>query len=163
MELFGWHTDYWQWWVLGLVLLILEVFTPGFIFIWMGISAGVVGWVLLLYPDLGWQYQVLLFSLLSIVAIVGWRLWLFRHPIRTDQPTLNRRAAQYIGRSFTLDAPIVNGRGRIRVDDSYWRVEGPDLPIGSRVQVVAVDGVVLKIHRAETATHSEEKGGREAV
>jgi membrane protein implicated in regulation of membrane protease activity len=63
---------------------------------------------------------------------------------------LNRRGQQYTGRIFTLDHPIVNGVGKIDVDDSTWRVKGPDLEAGTRVRVVGVDGVVFVVESAET-------------
>ncbi|MCB1881580.1 MAG: NfeD family protein [Gammaproteobacteria bacterium] len=136
---------YWHWWVLGVVLIILETFSPGVFFIWMGVAAAAVGLVMLLFPDLGWEYQLLLFALVSVASVVLWRLLLDRHPTETDQPRLNRRGEQYIGRTFTLDEPIVNGLGKIRVDDSTWKIEGEDCIAGTRIRVVGVDGVVLKV------------------
>ncbi len=137
--------SYWHWWVLGVVLVILEVFSPAAFFLWMGVAAGVVGLVLLAVPDLSWQYQILLFSGFSIASIVLWRSVLKRHPTRTDQPMLNRRGEQYVGRVFTLEEPIVNGLGKIRVDDSTWKISGEDCAAGTRIRVVGVDGVVLVV------------------
>jgi len=136
---------YWQWWVLGVVFVILEVLSPGVFFIWMGVAAGMVGLALLLFTDLGWEYQLLLFALVSVSSIMLWRLRLERHPTPTDQPRLNRRGEQYIDRLFTLEEPIVNGLGKIRVDDSTWKIEGQDCRQGTRVRVVGVDGVVLQV------------------
>jgi hypothetical protein len=48
-----------------------------------------------------------------------------------------------------LERPIVNGRGKIHVDDTRWIVEGKDLPTGSVVRVVAADGVVLRVEQVE--------------
>ena len=135
--------SYWHWWVLGVVLVILEVFSPAAFFLWMGVAAGVVGLVLLAVPELSWQYQILLFSGFSIASIVLWRSVLKRHPTRTDQPMLNRRGEQYVGRVFTLGEPVVNGLGKIRVDDSTWKISGEDCAAGTQVKVVGVDGVVL--------------------
>ena len=56
---------------------------------------------------------------------------------------------QYIGRVFTLEEAIINGRGKVRVDDTLWRVEGADLPLGHKVKVVSVDGVVFKVEGVE--------------
>lgn len=141
--------EYWHWWVLGVVLLILEVFSPGAFFLWLGLAAGVVGIALLVLPDLGWQLQLLLFAVLSVVSIVVGRIWLKRHPIETDLPTLNRRGEQYIGRVFTLEVPVVNGNGKIRVDDTTWKIRGDDRPPGSRVRVTGVDGTVLLVGDAD--------------
>lgn len=147
----NWLTElqYWHWLVLGLVLLILEVFAPSVFFIWLGIAAGIVGLLMLLIPDLGWQLQLLLFSVLSVVTVVAGRGWLNRHPIKTDQPTLNRRGEQYIGRVFTLAEPIVNGDGKIRVDDTTWKIRGNDCEAGTRVRVIGVDGTVLLVNGAD--------------
>lgn len=141
--------EYWHWWVLGVVLLILEVFSPGAFFLWLGVAAGVVGIVLLVLPDLGWQVQLLLFAVLSVVSIAVGRSWLGRHPIETDLPTLNRRGEQYVGRVFTLEVPIVNGNGKIRVDDTTWKIRGADRGAGERVRVTGVDGTVLLVDGAD--------------
>ncbi|WP_029134619.1 NfeD family protein [Sedimenticola selenatireducens] len=142
MELFE-SATYWQWWVLAVILIVLEVFSPGAFFLWMAISAGIVGLVMLLMPELGWEIQILVFALFSVISIVAWRLYLLKHPTESDQPRLNRRGEQYIDRIFTLSEPVVNGQGKIKVDDSIWKIRGDDCPAGSRVKVVGVDGVVL--------------------
>jgi len=137
--------SFWYWWVLGLILLILEVFAPGAFFLWMGISAGVVGVIAWLVPSLSIEWQMLIFTVIAVASVVGWRAYLRKNPVETDQPSLNRRGEQYVGRVFTLDAPIVNGVGKIRVDDTMWRIEGTDCEAGGKVRVVGVDGVNLKV------------------
>ena len=139
---------YWNWWVLALMLIIVEVLVAGTFFLWMGISAGIVGLVLLLLPGLSWQLQLSLFAFFSIASIIFSRLWLSRHT-RTEAPsTLNRRGSQYVGRQFTLTEPIVNGIGRLNVDDTIWRISGPDLEAGSKVIVEGMDGTILKVKAA---------------
>ncbi|MEJ1296202.1 MAG: NfeD family protein [Candidatus Sedimenticola sp. (ex Thyasira tokunagai)] len=139
---------YWQWWVLAVFLIILEVFSPGAFFLWMGVSAGVVGLVLMLVPGLDWEFQVLSFAVFSVISVIAWRFVLKSNPTATDQPALNRRGEQYLDRVFTLETPVINGQGRIRVDDTTWKIHGPDCPAGSRVQVVGVDGVVLRVEQS---------------
>ncbi|HEB59794.1 MAG TPA: NfeD family protein [Gammaproteobacteria bacterium] len=136
--------NHWHWWILGLVFVILEVFAPGAIFIWMGAAAGVVGLLELVF-DLDWKLQWGIFAVLSVASILAWRYYLKRHPTPTEQPVLNRRGEQYVGRTFTLEEPIVNGNGKIRVDDSTWKIEGEDCPVGTKVEVTGVDGVILKV------------------
>lgn len=139
------HVDHWSWWILALALLVLEAFAPGTFFLWMGIAAGVVGVLLLVMPAMGWEYQIVVFAALSVASIIIWRQYFRRHPVATDQPALNRRGQQYVGRSFTLDEPVVNGLGKIRVDDTTWKIEGEDCAAGTRIRVVGVDGVLLKV------------------
>ncbi|MGC1952361.1 MAG: NfeD family protein [Gammaproteobacteria bacterium] len=138
---------FWQWWILGLILVILEVFAPGAFLIWIGISAGMVGLLLLFVPALPWQLQVLMFGVFSVAIVLVWRRYLQAHPLQSEVPLLNRRAEQYVGRVFTLDEPIVNGAGRLRIDDSIWRIRGADCPAQSRVMITGVDGVVLRVDR----------------
>ncbi len=137
--------EYWHWWLLGVVLLIVEVFSPGVYFMWLGLAAGLTGVVLLAQPDIDWQAQLILFGVAGVgLAVTGHRL-LARSGGESDEPHLNRRGEQYLGRVFTLDEPIVNRQGKVRVDDSTWKVRGDDCPAGSRVRVTAVDGVVLLV------------------
>jgi len=136
---------HWHWWILAVLFVVLEVFTPGTFFLFMGIAAAVIGGVAFVAPGMGWEYQVLGFAVLSVVTTVLGRNYLKKRPIHTDRPTLNRRGAQYIGRTFTLDEPIVNGLGKIRVDDSTWKISGSDCAAGSRVKVTGVDGTVLQV------------------
>ena len=137
------HVVYWHWWVAGLGLLTLEAFLPGAIFLWMGISALVVGVLAWLAPAMGWQAELALFSALSIVTVFAWRK--YRPHLKSDQPALNRRGESYVGRQFTLEQPIVNGTGKLRVDDSQWRITGPDMPVGARVRVTRADGATLHV------------------
>ncbi|MFC4272847.1 NfeD family protein [Sneathiella chungangensis] len=135
--------EFWSWWILGLVLIILEVFAPSTIFLWLGISAGVVGVVAWVVPDMRWEYQWIIFAGISVGSIVLSRLFLRKHPGVEDNITLNQRGVQYIGRQFTLTDAIQNGRGKIHVDDTQWAVEGPDLDAGAVVRVTGVDGTLL--------------------
>jgi inner membrane protein len=137
--------EYWHWWALGGALLIVETVVPGFVFLWLGIAAGLVGTLLWLWPGIGPDFQILAFAGLSVASVVGWRRWRNAHPPSSDQPHLNRRGDQYLGRQFALVEPITNGRGRIELGDSTWAVTGPDLPARATVEVVGVDGTVLEV------------------
>lgn len=136
---------YWHWWVIGLGLLCLEMLLPTeFVLVWAGVSAlitGVLAWLL----PLNWQIELVLFGVLSMVSYFGYRK--LRPTIESDKPTLNRRGHSYVGRVFTLQDAIVNGIGKVHVDDSQWRVSGPDVPAGSRVRVTAVDGTTLIVEQ----------------
>lgn len=134
---------FWHWLVLGVVLVIIEVFAPGAFFLWLGISAGIVGSVLWIFPGISWELQILFFAILSIASVVIARRYLTAHPLETDLPNLNQRGQQYVGRIFTLTEPVVNGQGKIQVDDSTWKITCEDCPAGTKVTIDGVDGVVL--------------------
>lgn len=136
---------FWNWWVFALVLFIVEVLVAGTFFLWMGISAGLVGLVLFFLPDLGWEIQLSLFAIFSVISIIISRIWLAKHARAATPSTLNRRGSQYIGREFTLTEPIVNGIGRLNVDDTIWRISGPDMDSGVQIIVDGMDGTILRV------------------
>jgi membrane protein implicated in regulation of membrane protease activity len=136
--------QFWYWWILGFGLLIAELLLPtGFVLVWIGVGALIVGGLAWLIP-MGWEWQAILFGVLSVASFFVWHRY---RPTMVDsgQPTLNRRGHSYVGRSFTLTAPIVNGVGKLHVDDSQWRITGPDAAAGAQVRVVAADGNTLKV------------------
>ena len=140
--------EFWNWWVVAVFLIGLEIFAPGAVFLWMGISAAIVGFVLMAFPEMTWQIQLLIFAVLSLGSILVWRFFLRdRFPAPVPKRLLNRRGASYVGRTFTLKEPIVDGNGLLHVDDSRWKVEGEDLPAGAKVKVTGIEGTVLKVER----------------
>jgi len=139
---------FWHWWLLGLVLVVVEMVAPGFFLLWIGLAAGVTGLVLFIVPGMSWEVQFVLFGVLALASVTGARYYVRRNPIGTEDATLNRRGSQYIGHVFNLDEAIVNGVGKVRVGDGWWRAQGPDLPAGARVKVVGVDGNMLKVEKA---------------
>ena len=137
--------EFWYWWVFALVFLAVELLAPGFFFLWLSVSAFVVGSILLMLPSLSFEVQLLLFSILAVISILVWRRYVSAKSQESDQPLLNQRGAQYIGRTFNVVVAIENGQGKIKVGDSLWMVEGADCPVGSKVKVVAVKGTVLEV------------------
>ncbi|MBD8893813.1 NfeD family protein [Roseibium litorale] len=134
----------WNWWIAGLLLLGLEILAPGSVFLWFGVSAILVG-TLALFVSLSWQTAVVIFLVLSFVTLFTGRRLMARLASERGDPGLNKRGSRYVGRTFVLDEPIEQGTGRLSIDDTVWRVSGPDLPAGARVRVDAVEGVRLAV------------------
>lgn len=139
----------WNWMVLGAVLLLLEILAPGVFFLWVGIAAVLTGTLSLQLWDTAiwiWQVQVLVFLALSVAAaLIGRRFFAAGKSDDTDQPLLNQRDRQLVGRTATLEEAISNGYGRIRLGDTLWRVTGPDLPAGARVRVASSSNGELRV------------------
>ncbi len=140
--------EFWYWWVLALLLAAVEIFAPSFFFLWLGFAAAAVGLVVLLFPAMTWEVQVLFFGVFSLVSVVVWLRFVRPARIEGSASKLNRRAAQYEGRLTTLDQAIENGVGYVRLDDSRWKVTGPDLPQGTKVKITGADGTVLQVEQA---------------
>ena len=134
----------WNWMILAALLFVLELLAPGIFFMWFGLAAVLTG-LLAFSFDIGWQWQLIWFCLLSLPAVLVALKYLRKHPLESERPLLNERALQHIGHTFALVDPIHNGRGSVHIGDTIWRVEGPDLPKGARVKVLGADGTVLKV------------------
>ncbi|QGY01019.1 NfeD family protein [Methylobacterium mesophilicum SR1.6/6] len=135
----------WVWVIAGLVLAGAEILVPGVFLIWLGLAALATGLATAALP-IPWQGQTLLFAGLA-VALVGLASRLHRRG-GPAKPHLNRADRGLIGREGVLEEPIVQGAGRIRFDDTLWRIAGPDLPAGDRVRVTGISGTVLQVDAA---------------
>ena len=138
-----------SWWAIALALLALETVIPGASILWFGIAAFMVGIVVIVLPDLPLLGQVAIFGVFSIASVAVYWKWFRTHETPSDQPLLNRKADQLVGREFVLDAPIELGRGKVKIGDALWTVEGPDLAAGQRVRVCKTDGLILQIEKSE--------------
>lgn len=137
---------YWHWIVLGFSLLILEMLAPGAIFMWFGVGALLVGGLLFLFPEMGWEWQVLVFAMISLASIFAWRTIRKNNPDDdTESGTLSQRGKSLVGRKTPLVEAIVNGIGRVQIDDTYWRVEGSDMEKDTLVVVTGSDGATLEV------------------
>ncbi|MCL2429368.1 MAG: NfeD family protein [Alphaproteobacteria bacterium] len=133
----------WNWFIAGGLLLALEALAPGVFMFWLGLAAMLVG-AISMVVDWSWQAQFIAFAIFSVAMIPLYHRLSFAGAT-TDQPFLNRRADALVGRVFTLERPIVDGAGTVRIDDSVWRITGPDIPAGRRIKVVAIDGTALHV------------------
>ena len=135
------------WLSLGGLLLAAEMLGGNGYLLWSGIAAVITGLVIWLLP-FGWAWQGALFAVLTLAAAWLWWRWLNRQ-VKAQKPAdarLNQRGLQIVGQRFTLDNALVNGRGHMRVGDSSWPVvAGEDLAAGTQVEVVAVEGITLRV------------------
>ncbi|HEC60413.1 hypothetical protein LCGC14_1023310 [marine sediment metagenome] len=143
MELFA--PDFWHWWIAAVVLICIEILAPMFFALWMGVAAFITGLAVYFMPEMQWEYQVFVFALLSVASIIAWKIYYKNNPLSSDEPLLNRRSEQYIGRVITLTVPIEDGQGKVKVDDSTWKIEGQDCPAGTKVKIVSVNNVVFQV------------------
>ena len=138
----------WNWFIAAVILFVLELLAPGAFMLWLGIAAVVVG-LISIGVDWSWQAQIITFALLSVASIPAWRHFARKVEKPVDRPFLNRRAQAFVGREFTLEKPITDGVGTVKIGDTVWRVRGPDCPAGSRVRIAHADGADLSVELAD--------------
>jgi inner membrane protein len=132
------------WIILGFVLLGAEMMLPGVYLLFLGVGALAIGLNLLFLPGLSIASQLVGFALVSAAAAaVGYR-WYGNRTAPSDS-VVNSRRQQLIGRKAMVSEAIVNGRGRVRLDDGWWSVAGPDLPIGTSVRITEASGALLTV------------------
>jgi membrane protein implicated in regulation of membrane protease activity len=135
----------WNWLIFGFILMALELLAPGVFMFWLGLAALLVG-LLSFAVNLSWQTQLLMFAVFAAAAVPLWRrVARSNSAVSKSNPFLNKRTDALIGRVFTLEKPIIDGSGTVRIDDTVWRVAGPDTPAGSRVKIVQADGASLTV------------------
>ncbi|WP_398481084.1 NfeD family protein [Tardiphaga sp.] len=134
----------WNWLIFGVLLMALELLAPGIFLFWLGLAAFLVGMLSFIVAP-SWQVQVLIFAVFAAAAVPIWRRVAQQKPGANPNPFLNRRSDALVGRVFTLDRPIVDGEGIVRVDDTVWRVSGPDVAAGTKVKIVKADGASLTV------------------
>jgi membrane protein implicated in regulation of membrane protease activity len=137
--------DVFAWGAAALLLFAAEAMAPGAFMLWLGFAAVVVFIGVLAIPGIPLLAQVAAFIALSFVSIQVYRRWFTHNDRVSDQPMLNRRVAQLIGRVVSLESPIVNGRGRVQIADAFWEVTGPELPAGTAVKIVGAMDTTLRV------------------
>ena len=140
----------WTWWVAAGILFLLELLAPGIFFLWLGVAAVIVA-VTVLVVDISWQIQIAAFAVLSVVTLIASKRFFSPNALESDQPNLNKRVMQYVGKVYVLDEAIVNGSGSLKIGDSIWRVRGPDMAAGTRVEVIGTEGATLTVEASQDA------------
>lgn len=139
---------FYNWLILAAVLLIVEVATFTLLFFWLALAAVFMVGVSFFFPELGLTPQLVIFSVATVLSVIIWHRVFKKKQETIGDARMNNRAARYIGRSATLVEPVVNGYGKIQIDDSLWRVQcDEDLSVGQGVEITDADGVTLIVKK----------------
>ena len=137
----------WHWLTVAVVIIVIEMTIGTYYLLWVGFAAAATALVQWIF-GIDWQVQMIVFFIISLGSIAGWYFYDKNNPEVDRMPNLNKRGHQYIGRNFNLSKAMVNGEGKINVNDSTWKVEGTDdLPLGAKVKVIDIVGTTLKVEK----------------
>jgi len=142
-----WHI----WTILGLIIVIGEVFTAGFVLACFAIGCIVAA--ALAYWQLGIPWQLVGFSAASLAAFFGVRPFALKH-MSSGEP-LKTNVDAMIGRGGVVSERLdpATGKGRVLVDgEDWWGVTDSARAVeaGERVVVVKVDGTKLIVEPETT-------------
>jgi membrane protein implicated in regulation of membrane protease activity len=114
------------WWLsAGVFMLVLEVLGTTLFFLWFSgamFVTALVTWLLGPSPAI----QGLVFAVATVFALLGWQRFrpLQKMEGRVAASGLNNRLSGFVGRELVLTEAIVNGQGRVHLDDTYWTAVG---------------------------------------
>ena len=139
---------WWHWIVLGLVLLIVEMNSGTFLFLGLGIAAALVG-VADYLLGIRFLYEVLLWIVLSVLAVAAWVRWFrgttasttgqSRHGFDT-QGVVTAEIHPHRRGKVTFDAPVLG--------NTVWHATADEaLPAGTRVRIAEVNGQLIKVQK----------------
>ena len=143
----------WNWFLLACALFMLEFIIPGVHFLWFGLAAVIAGILMMILASaapefansLTLPYQLIIYALISTATVFAVRHYAIGSATVVDEPHLNARSAQYVGRMAVVEVPITGGRGKVRIGDTLWLAKGPDAVSGTRVRITGFDGTVLLV------------------
>jgi len=140
---------YWHWLVLGVVLVVAEIFIPSFTILWFGLGALVVGVAALLF-DIPLSMQVLIWTLFSVLFTVLWFKWV--KPMMVDSSNSQSARESAIGESGqVIKLPAGDTRGRLRfstpiLGKDEWEFScETEVALGDRLHIQEISGNVLVV------------------
>ena len=139
MEILFESFSYLHWLILGLLLVIIELFLWSIFLLWFGVSAITMSIAVYLYPQLSLGIQLVAFILLSAATCFA-AIRFF--PVRTVDDEISRKAKDHIGKECTVistDNDVI----KVRLGESLWFAEGFDMSVGQKVRVTATDDSTL--------------------
>lgn len=154
---------FWHWFALATIFIIIEIFVPGIAFLWLGIAAIATGLCFLIFPQLAFEFQVVIFAVTAVITTVTARMVIARTAKPSDRPNLNQRGLSYVGSVYSLVDDTRNGHGKVHIGDTEWLVElapgSADLNAGSPVKVVDVTGATLVVAAEDRSGGGEAPAG----
>lgn len=149
--------QFWHWFILGILFVFIDLLMPGSFVLWLGFSAFISGFLIWLISfmvhEIDWTLQLIIYGILVLGIYFIWRKYGHKKPSPTDQPFLNERGSSYVGRVVPLFSSIINGRGKLKVDDVLWTCTGPDLPKGTLVFIKGIRSNVLEVQIYKEGEH----------
>jgi len=145
MEMLFANIDFWDWLIFGTVLVIIEMFAASTFFLWMGVSAIVVGIILKIIPTISGNMQLLIFAFLAVSSIYIVNKFF---KVETVDTQLNERSSRHIGNIYTV-VELSNDGAKVKVGDSLWLARGCEMSIGQKVKVIDTDSATLIVEETK--------------
>ena len=140
------NLNFMHWLVLGLSLIILELFLWTVFLLWIGASAITVSIVFYLMPDTSWLIQLLIFVALSLASTFLAKRY---YPVKTVDDELHEKAKTYIGKECKVSS-IDDGAIKVKIGNSLWFAKGTELSVGQIVKIIDVESSTFIVEPVES-------------
>lgn len=141
--------EIWHIWILAaLLLFIIEMFTTGFAVLCLAV--GCVGGAIAAACDMSLEWQLVIFALVSLVALAAVRPVLKRSFYRNGEKVPTNVNAMVGRRGIVCNTIDSTDSGRVVIDGVDWKarsVEDEPIVEGTHVEIVAVDSVILIVKK----------------
>jgi membrane protein implicated in regulation of membrane protease activity len=144
---------WWAWAICAAVVALGELHTPGIYLIWFGLGAALTAAAAAAW-HLDVAHQLAIFAPACVLSC-ALGFFVYRMTRYPSGPPLNQRDRLMIGCRGTVAVPLVNGQGKVRLGDTVWLAEGPNLPQGAPVVVKTVRGSRVVVEPAGSAEHGD--------
>ena len=135
MEFLFEDLNFMHWLILGIALIILELFVWTVFLLWIGSSAVTVGIIFFLFPNVSGLLQLLIFIVLAVAATLLSKKY---YPVKTVDEQLHDKAKSHIGKECTIES-VENGVTKVKIGESLWFAKGSDLSTGQSVKIIDVE------------------------
>lgn len=142
---------WWHWLAGGLLLIGLELFVPSFTIIWFGLGAVLVGIILAIFPAYPFSAQILTWTLVSAALTFAWFRYFNPRSSKTFSGSATGAVIGEAGLVIRAAEPFAKGVVKFQLPllgaDEWPCLADESLTVGDRVQVVAVEGHVMKVKK----------------
>ena len=135
MEFLFENLNFIHWLILGIALIILELFVWTVFLLWIGSSAITVGIIFFLFPNVSGLLQLLIFIVLAVAATLLSKKY---YPVKTVDEQLHDKAKSHVGKECTIES-VENGVTKVKIGESLWFAKGSDLSAGQSVKIIDVE------------------------
>ena len=146
MEMLFENLNFMHWLVLGLSLIILELFLWTTFLLWIGASAITVSIVFYLMPDTAWPIQLIIFVALSLATTYLSKRY---YPVKTVDDELYDKAKTYIGKECKVSS-IEDDVIKIQIGKSLWFANGSELSVGQTVKIIDVESATFIVEPVDS-------------
>lgn len=132
------------WFVVGLVLILLEFVVPSLVIVFFGLGAWVTALAVAIFSGMDFWVQMMIFTVFSVLSLVLLRRSLKKHFFSDQEDAENEGVDDYIGKTAVVEVSIKDGDGKVNYRGVSWTARADeDIEKGKKVKIVGKDSIVL--------------------